>query len=207
MPYQDATCQIFPGKERGVGGCALPPLWGLVSQGRRPGSQDHVWKLGSVLWTRLYLSPWPTLSGRHIIGHEGDKQKGRGWSETGKPEGGPATTSMLHGPRKVQHGICSELWGQGRQEGHFRSVADKEVRVKCTLFPHHPSPLNCCYFLVAKSCLALCNLMDCSSPGSSVQGIFQARILEWVAIYFSRASSWPRDRTYTFCIGRQILYH
>ena len=35
--------------------------------------------------------------------------------------------------------------------------------------------------------------MDCSLPGSSVHGIFQARILEWVAIYFSRRSSWPRD--------------
>ena len=37
--------------------------------------------------------------------------------------------------------------------------------------------------------------MDCSPPGSSVHGIFQARILEWVAIFFSRGSSWPRDVT------------
>ena len=46
----------------------------------------------------------------------------------------------------------------------------------------------------------------CSPPGSSVLGIFQARILEWVAIAFSRGSSWPRDRSYISCIGRQILY-
>ena len=39
---------------------------------------------------------------------------------------------------------------------------------------------------------ALCDLMNCSLPGFSVCGIFQARILEWVAISFSRASSWPR---------------
>ena len=39
------------------------------------------------------------------------------------------------------------------------------------------------------------NPMDCSAPGSSVHGIFQARILEWVAISFSRGSSWPRDQT------------
>ena len=45
-----------------------------------------------------------------------------------------------------------------------------------------------CY-LVAKSCLTLCNSMDCSSSGSSVQGIFKARILEWVAISYSRGSS------------------
>jgi len=40
----------------------------------------------------------------------------------------------------------------------------------------------------------LCNPMDCSLPGSSVHGIFQARVLEWVAITFSRGSSQPRDR-------------
>ena len=46
---------------------------------------------------------------------------------------------------------------------------------------------------VAQSCLTLCDPMDCSPPGSSVHGILQARILEWVAISFSRGSSQPRD--------------
>ena len=49
--------------------------------------------------------------------------------------------------------------------------------------------------LVTQSGLTLCNRMDCSPRGSSTHGIFQARILEWVAIPFSRGSSWPRDRT------------
>ena len=44
--------------------------------------------------------------------------------------------------------------------------------------------------------------MDCSPPGSSVHGILQARILEWVAISFSRGSSPPRNRTHVFCIAR-----
>ena len=44
-----------------------------------------------------------------------------------------------------------------------------------------------------QSCLTLCNAMDCSPPGSSVHGILQARILEWVAISFSRGSSRPRQ--------------
>ena len=44
-----------------------------------------------------------------------------------------------------------------------------------------------------QSCLTLCNPMDCSPPGSSVHGILQARILEWVAMPSSRGSSWPRD--------------
>ena len=47
--------------------------------------------------------------------------------------------------------------------------------------------------LVAQSCLTLCNPMDYSPPGYSVLGILQAGILEWVAIPFSRRSSWPRD--------------
>ena len=49
--------------------------------------------------------------------------------------------------------------------------------------------------LVAQSCLTLCDYLDCSLPGSSVHGILQARILEWVAIPFSRGSSQPRDQT------------
>ena len=44
-------------------------------------------------------------------------------------------------------------------------------------------------------CLTLCDALDYSPPGSSVHGILQARILEWVAIPFSRGSSWPRDQT------------
>ena len=48
---------------------------------------------------------------------------------------------------------------------------------------------------VAQSCPTLCDPVDCSPPGSSVHGILQARILEWVAISFSRGSFWPRDQT------------
>ena len=52
--------------------------------------------------------------------------------------------------------------------------------------------------------------LDCSLPGSSVHGTLQARILEWVAISFSREFSWPRDQTHVSWvsyIGRWILYH
>ena len=47
--------------------------------------------------------------------------------------------------------------------------------------------------------------MDYRTPDSFVRGISQARILEWVAISFSRGSSWPRDRTHVFCIGRRFF--
>ena len=53
---------------------------------------------------------------------------------------------------------------------------------------------------VAQLCPTLCDSMDCSLPGSSVHGIFQAIVLEWIAISFSRGSSWPRDRTQVSCI-------
>ena len=52
-----------------------------------------------------------------------------------------------------------------------------------------------------------CDPMDCGPPGSSVHGISQSRIMEWVAISFSRGSSWIKDWTHISCIGRQILYH
>ena len=58
--------------------------------------------------------------------------------------------------------------------------------------------------------LILCDPVDHSPPGSSVQGILQARILEWAAMASSSGSSWPRDQTcisYVSRIGRQILYH
>ena len=62
-----------------------------------------------------------------------------------------------------------------------------------------------CTCLVAKS-YPLCNPMDCSPPGSSVHVISQVRILEWVAISFSRGSPIPRVQTHISCIGSQILY-
>ena len=63
-----------------------------------------------------------------------------------------------------------------------------------------------CMCLVAKLCLTLCYPMDCNLPGSSVYGIFQARIVEWIAISLCRGSSQPRDWICTSCIGKQILY-
>ena len=59
----------------------------------------------------------------------------------------------------------------------------------------------CVCVCVAQLCPTLCNPMDCSLPGSSVHGIFQARVLEWVAIPFLRISSQARDRTTVSCIS------
>ena len=76
--------------------------------------------------------------------------------------------------------------------------------------PSHVSSKPLCSCSVTQSCPTLCSSMDCSPPGSSVHGIFQARILEWVSISFSRWSSWARDPTHVSCIScisRKILYH
>ena len=67
--------------------------------------------------------------------------------------------------------------------------------------PSYPEPTLLC----AQSCPTLCSPMDCSPPGSSVHGIFQATILAWVAIPFSRGSSWSRDRTRLSCTAGRFF--
>ena len=66
-----------------------------------------------------------------------------------------------------------------------------------------------CACMLIQLCLTLWDSMDCRLTGSSVHGIFRARILEWVAISSPRGSSWPRDQTWVSCvscISRWILY-
>ena len=72
----------------------------------------------------------------------------------------------------------SDPWPQTHHTAHLSIHFESEVKV-----------------LVTQSCPTLCDPMDCSPPGSYVYRILQTRILEWVAISFSRGSSWPRDRT------------
>ena len=58
---------------------------------------------------------------------------------------------------------------------------------------------------IAQSCLTLCYPVDCSLPGSSIHGILQARILEWVAIPLSRGSFWLGDWTSVSCIAGRFF--
>ena len=67
-----------------------------------------------------------------------------------------------------------------------------------------------CTRMHAQSCQTLCNPVDYSQPGSSVHEISQARIMEWVAISYSRGLSQPRDLTrvsWVSCLDRWIFYH
>ena len=90
--------------------------------------------------------------------------------------------------RSSRHKWSSKSWVQFTPTQHIWE-AGKILR-GCT-----------CARSVTQSCLTLCDPMDCSSPGSSVHGMFQPRMLEWVVISYSRGSSPPRDRTLVFCIS------
>ena len=75
---------------------------------------------------------------------------------------------------------------------------------------HILSLFSLLYYYYPSQVQLFCDCMDCSPPDSSVHGISQARILEWVAVSFSRGSSRLRDWTpvsCVSCIGRQILYY
>ena len=133
-----------------------------------------------------------------------------------RPHGGPLCFPASMGPRVVK----SKLWiGWSRRflpDLSFHNLKQTQVPLskmgftsmrmprKGNLTPLGPLfwkwknlvPFWC---VCAQSCLTLCDPMDCSPSGSSVHGIFQSRILEWVAISFSRRSSWPRDWT---CVSR-----
>ena len=60
---------------------------------------------------------------------------------------------------------------------------------------------SCILCVCVQLCLTLHDPMDCRPPDSSVHGIFQARILEWVAVFSSTGSSWPRDWTCISCVS------
>ena len=115
--------------------------------------------------------------------------------------------------RKHLPGSClrSRIKKSGFWSESIVAIWNKMITSKA-LFSHVPSQFSetLVKVLVTQLCPTLCDPTDYSLPGSSVHGISQARILEWVAIFFSRRSSWPRDGTcisYISCIGRQVLYH
>ena len=108
----------------------------------------------------------------------------------------------------------AERWHTCRSFLRSGSMLSMSLHVLCDLFDKTVGNtyvntmvyLPCCC-LAAKPCPTLCDPMDCSPPVSSVHGMSQARILEWVATSFFKVSSRPRDRTHICCTGRWILYY
>ena len=87
-----------------------------------------------------------------------------------------------------------------------RCMRDRETKIKQSIYWGLKS-ISCMHAYSVTS-NRLWDPMDCSLPGSSVPGIFQARILAWVAISSSRGFSWLRDEariSFIFCVDRQIL--
>ena len=107
------------------------------------------------------------------------------------------TRQDLGGPQRVTQ------IGRRVKSLTFKDKRKYQTLVKCQLW----SSWSLMMLLHAQSCPTLYDPMSYSPPGSSVHGISQARILEWVGISFSRGSSWPRDQTCISCTGRWILYH
>ena len=97
-------------------------------------------------------------------------------------------------------------WGAGRVVCQTSTWEAPRSCTHTSLYSSLPSGCSyvvslicCCCCLDAQSCLALCDPVDCKQPGSSVLGITQARIMEWVVISFSGGSSRPSDQSCVSC--------
>ena len=112
---------------------------------------------------------------------------------------------------------CEEKWGKMNVDecGNILKVAQKKKKKPLQMLTlplyHEQAPSKLVHACsVAQSCLTLCNPTDYSPLGSTVHGIFRARIPEWVAIFYFRGSSQPSDWThlsFISCIDRRIFYH
>ena len=105
----------------------------------------------------------------------------------------PASISSASGSLLQNRGQCTS---EGRPKG---SEASPALSATCLLNVSWSRKWK--KVLVTQSCLTLWDIEDCSPPGSSVHGILQARVLEWVALPSSRGSSWPRDWTRASCVS------
>ena len=94
---------------------------------------------------------------------------------------------------------CEEDWAGQLDAGHVWLTRNFQLLSEST------SKLSVCVCVRVCVCMTLCGPMVCSPAGSSVHGILQARILEWVAMPFSRGSSPPRDQTLASCVAGRFF--
>ena len=125
-----------------------------------------------------YLQHWPTDACSRQQHHRPDTAAH--WVPL--PLGPGAWTQPLI-QRQVLHGACPHLEVRVSLQGPLLQTGKVFIMLCMCVLSH-------------QSCLTLCYPMDCRLPGSSVLGILQARILQWVVMPSSKASSWPRDRTW-----------
>ena len=109
---------------------------------------------------------------------------------------------------ELPHSPPPRLASQNHPSALFIPIRTQTCYNISQLEKSHPWSVSaslCCGCVCAQLCLILWDPVGHSLPGSSVHEIFQARILEWAAISFSRGSSWPRNGTHVSCIGRWIF--
>ena len=131
---------------------------------------------------------------REERGHSRQREASKGKIHVSLPVG---ETHMCHSCLKNLHpqSLLWLGWGQHIAWNNFRRTCQGND-VLCSVKWRNE---------VAQSCRTLCDPVDCSLPGSSLHGLLQARVLEWVVISFSKGSSQPRDRTWVSCIaGRRF---
>ena len=177
-------------------------LIALVKQlGRAPFTQTwfQIHDAGKLCGFQMKHSPWWARSVivLYIVG-----SLGRFWSQDqGLFEHCPSFHVALY--MEISRVFCSSFLSECNILPQ-RRLSGQVVKKMCYIIQWN---IGLC--LVTQSYPTLCDPMDRSLPGFSVHGILQARILEWVAISFSRGSSWPRDRTQVSCLSHSgiLLSH
>ena len=150
-----------------------------------------------------WLQDFPGDSdGKVSVYNAGDLGLVPGWGRfPGEGNGNPLQHSCLENP--MDRGAWCP-WGRiFIADWHVVTVSGGRQR-DSTIHIHESTPIH--FQMCTQSSLTLCNIVNCSPSQPSVCGIFQTRILEWVAISSFWGSSWPRDRTWVSCIaGRFFL--
>ena len=211
----------FPGCKVGMTVHVARLLWGLETRGpllspdsRQDGCGDsggqrlsrphaHVLRLavppGQAIWGGIHAQVWPVLDHHTLLSQQEEV-----------PFSEPPRLLFLYVERIA---IVLDVYGCCNNYHKLSGLRQHQLIIQYGS-PWATVKVSACLcslrVLVTQSCPTLCDPMDCSPPGSSILGILQARILEWIAIPFSRGSSWLRDWTHVSsasCISRKILYH
>ena len=101
--------------------------------------------------------------------------------------------------------LCSTITWYVYNQYDNPNLSDIKCMIKLLLLLYWLNQLTLIIWELVAQCLTFCDSMDCSPAGSSVLGILQARILEWVAISFSRGYFQPRDQTQVSCITSRFF--
>ena len=181
------------------------------------------WGAFLMVWEPNFCSWWNDLENEETVSVSGGWGWGSVWEDLFCPQE-LAWIFTSEGSRLRAHcltSIHSQCNTGNKGRGIFKAYVITKRKSSCfgkwimKIKIQLREPLTFCTVCMLHAellvtCLTLCNTMDCGPPGSSVHGILQVRILEWLAMHSSRGSFWPRDWTCisdVHCIGGQVPYH